>query len=151
MSNKWGSPQMKAHLSLFFPIFKKNNSAKNLKTVLTFCSSASICTVAAYICNILISLFHYILSHPLIYIYIHYHSAAHHIYKTFPYFIPLLQLHKHSLFFIPLPLQLASLKQSAGKPFHKKQVISQLSHKHNKISLEIFLNCIKHITILIIF
>ena len=43
------------------------------------------------------------------------------------------------------------IRQSAGKPFHKKQLISQLSHKDNKISLETFLNCIKHITILIIF
>ena len=57
---------MKAHLNLFFHIFKYSILPKNLKTVSTFCSSASICTVAAYICNILISLFHYILSHPLI-------------------------------------------------------------------------------------
>ena len=56
---------MKARLNLCFPI-KKNNPAKKLKTVLTFCSSASICTVTAHICNKLISLFHYILSHPLI-------------------------------------------------------------------------------------
>ena len=49
-----------------FHIFKIFNLAKNLKTVLTFYSSASICTVTAHICNKLISLFHYILSHPLI-------------------------------------------------------------------------------------
>ena len=63
-----------------------------------------------------------------------YFSAAQLTYKTFPYFIPLLQLHKHSLFFTPLPLQLALLRQAAGKSFHKKQLILQLSHKDNKIT-----------------